>query len=99
MINQENYEELKKDFLSRDYGNVSYDHPQYMEYERAYKDELIGIFRGEVSDAIHHKTFQPVSGGTSRSHRSNKHSSHPVWVLVFRGSLRTRNTTGTHLSA
>ena len=52
MINQEFYEELKKDFLSRDYGNISFDHPQYIEHERAYKDELIGIFRDELRDAL-----------------------------------------------
>lgn len=40
-----------------DGGNESFDHPKYIEHKRAYKDELIGIFRGEVSDAIHHKTF------------------------------------------
>ncbi|MCB1702774.1 MAG: hypothetical protein KDI14_18310, partial [Halioglobus sp.] len=62
---------------------------------------IVGAWRvkREQNHTIHYKTFQPVSGGTSLSHRSNKHSSHPVWVLVFRGSFRTHRTIGKRSSA
>ncbi len=59
---------------------------------------LVPATAGQKS-AIHNKKCPPVLGGISLSHRSNKHSSHPAWVLVIRGNLRTRKTIGKHPSA
>jgi dynein-related subfamily AAA family protein len=56
MINIEYYEELKDDFLHRYSGNISFDHPQYIEQERSYKDELIQLFQDKVSAKLQSKS-------------------------------------------
>ncbi|RLA50039.1 MAG: hypothetical protein DRR42_14215 [Gammaproteobacteria bacterium] len=52
MIDIDYYGELKDDFLDRYKGNTSFDHPQYIEHERSYKDELIQLFQDTVSAAL-----------------------------------------------